>query len=300
MNTIITKTTSRNTIEEVIQYMSEVLSPAWYRLSRHRFNNEPDPDSRVIIRWGCTASTDTNPDIIYNRADKIRLVSNKKRCREYLYERGIPTPEPVGTICATDFPIVVRPAFHQKGKDFLLFNNLTELLRNRDKVTSMENPYYSKFYPKTTEYRVHVAHGKVLIVQQKVQTSDTNGENWSHDNGYTFEVVPWKQYRKDIVSLAVKTIEVLGMDFGAVDIMADPLNSRLPIAVVCEVNTSPRLEGYTAERYAEYFDWLLRTRETRHVTIPDETEPRHYVWKHRELKELNYDFEFKTETSINF
>jgi hypothetical protein len=85
------------------------------------------------------------------------------------------------------------------------------------------------------------------------------------------------------------------MDFGAVDIMADPLNSSLPKAVVCEVNTSPRLEGYTAERYAEYFDWLVKQNETRHVDIPDGTEPRHYVWKHRELKELNYDFTFKEQ-----
>jgi glutathione synthase/RimK-type ligase-like ATP-grasp enzyme len=301
MNIIISKRTSKKTIGEVLSYMDNPPSSIWYRLSRHDFTEPPPDEADLMIRWGCSSSIRTESEIEYNKREAIQLSSNKGKCRQYLYDNGIPVPKPVlhddifgarynGTF---RFPIVVRPTFHQKGKNFLLFNNLFELYNGWRSVGRLDHPYISEFYPKTTEYRVHVGHGKVLVVQQKVQTSEPVGENWSHENGYTFEVVPWKQYRKEIVDLAVKTIEVLGLDFGAVDIMADPLDSSLPIAVVCEVNTSPRLEGYTAQRYAKYFDWLVNTHETRHFEIPKDLRARHYAFKNRELIDEDYDLTFK-------
>jgi len=301
MKTIITKTTSRDTIGNVTAYMTEQLNPLWYRLSRHRYTSRPPDRVDLLIRWGCSVPLDTHIPLVYNKG--IGSMNNKGRVRQLLYENNIPVPKPVSHDdifgarynYTFRFPIVVRPAFHQRGKNFLLFNNLTELGEGWGKIGRLDNPYISEFYPKTTEYRVHVGHGKVLLVQQKVQTSVPVGENWSHENGYTFEVIGWKQYRKEIVDLAVRTIEVVGLDFGAVDIMADPLDSSLPVAVVCEVNTSPRLEGYTAQRYAEYFDWLIRTREVRHFKIPVDLKARHYAFKHRELRDNNYDLIFKEE-----
>ena len=296
MNIIISKRTSRNTVRGVLSYMDNPPSSLWYRLSKHGFTREPPNEVDLLIRWGCSASIDTGCEIEYNKREAIQLSSNKGKCRQYLYEKGIPVPKPVDLSRVNseeDLPFVVRPTFHQKGKDFLIFRNISDILNDGYKISRLENPYGSRFYPKTTEYRVHVGHGKVLVVQQKVQTSKPVGENWSHENGYTFEVVPWKQYRKEIVDLAVKTIEVLGLDFGAVDIMADPLDSSLPVAVVCEVNTSPRLEGYTAQRYAKYFDWLVNTHETRHFEIPKDLRARHYAFKNRELVDEDYDLTFK-------
>lgn len=300
MNTIIAKTTSKDSICEMIDNMNEDLKPEWYRLSRHDFTTVPQEYADLMIRWGCTASIGTDCRLVYNKAEGIRLASNKGKCRDILYQNNIAVPEPIdlnsfmGRQSDNDkFPMVVRPTFHQRGRNFLLFNNLYEFMNGRRSVSRLDRPYASRFYPKTAEYRVHVGHGKVLAVQQKLQTSETYGENWSHGNGYSFEVVPWKQYRKEIVDLGVKTIETLGLDFGAVDIMADPTDPELPQVVVCEVNTSPRLEGYTAERYAEYFDWLVNTNETRHFEIPEDLKARHYAFKHRELREYDYDLNFK-------
>lgn len=297
---IITKTTSIDTIENILREMNNCPTVTRYRLSRHRFL-DPPRDSEMTIRWGCSAGRDIEGEIVYNKKKNIRLSSNKGKCREFLYENNIPTPKPLthGDIFGARadgtfrFPIVVRPAFHQKGKNFLLFNNYTELYNKWNDIRRLDNPYISEFYPKTTEYRVHVGHGKVLVVQQKVQMFETHGENWSYENGYVFRVVPWKKYRKEIVDLAVKTIEVLGLDFGAVDIMADPEDDSFPVAVVCEVNTSPRLEGYTAKRYAKYFDWLINTHEIRHFQIPDGLKARHYAFKNRELEDDEYDLSFK-------
>lgn len=300
MNTIISKTTSRDTIGNILGCMNEELHPEWYRLSRHDFTEDPEDYADLMIRWGVTSEIRTACDLVYNKASKIKLSANKGECRQFLYDHDIPVPKPIthddlfGARYndTFKFPVVVRPTFHQRGKNFLLFNNLTELGEGWGKIGRLDHPYISEFYPKTTEYRVHVGHGKVLAVQQKLQTFVTNGENWSHENGYSFEVVPWKQYRRSIVDLGVRTIEAIGLDFGAVDIMADPLDSSLPVAVVCEVNTSPRLEDYTAQRYAEYFDWLIMTHETRHFKIPEGLKARHYAFKHRELRDCDYDLEF--------
>lgn len=296
MNIIISKTTSRDTIGEILSYMKNDLTPVWYRLSRHRFITSPPNIADVSIRWGCSPYIETIVGTAYNK--NVGKVMDKGKTRKLLYENGIPVPTPVDLerVNQEDLPFVVRPATHQKGKDFLLFNNLSDILNEGYKISRLNNPYASRLYPKTCEYRVHVAHGKVLLVQEKVSVSDEhNGVNWNYENGYSFVVINWKKYRKEIVDLAVRAIEILGLDFGAVDIMADPTDTDLPIAVVCEINTSPRLEGYTAQRYAEYFDWLIETKETRHFEIPPDLEARHYVFKHRELADWDYDLTFKGE-----
>lgn len=293
MNQIITKTTSRRTIGNILDNMQENLTPEYYRLSRGRFVDTVAEESDVSIRWGCTPRVPTRIDIEYNKREAVKLASDKGKCRQFLYDRGIPVPEPVRLdfVWESQFPIIVRPSFHQRGRNFLLFNNSFELRSKWGEILNLRQPYASRLFPKSKEYRVHVAHGKVLLVQEKLQTSPSQSAvNWNHENGYAFSVVPWKDYRGSIVRLSVDTIEAIGLDFGAVDILADPTISGLPNAVVCEVNTAPKLEGYTAERYAEYFDWLVRERHTNHFKVPEDTLARHYVFKHRELRDNQYDF----------
>lgn len=292
MNQIVTKTTSRETINAILERMQNPIEVAYYRLSRKRFTT-PVEHANLSIRWGCTPRVDTEIEI--NSREAVKLASDKGRCRDFLSEKGIPIPQAVDltNLSDDDFPLVVRPSFHQKGRGFLFFNNLFEFRERIGEVLNLNRPYASRFFPKSKEYRVHVGHGKVLLVQEKVR--DFSGQialNWNRENGYAFGVVPWKDYRSSIVRIAVDTIEAVGLDFGAVDILADPTNSGLPNAVVCEVNTAPKLEGYTAERYAEYFDWIIDNEETRHFEIPEQTRARHYVFKHRELRDNDYDFDF--------
>ncbi len=67
----------------------------------------------------------------------------------------------------------------------------------------------------------------------------------------------WSEIPRHLCPLAVDAVKIIELDFGAVDIMGYPEDSRLPRFSICEINTAPRLEGYTAERYAQYFDWLI-------------------------------------------
>ena len=45
----------------------------------------------------------------------------------------------------------------------------------------------------------------------------------------------------------------IGLDFGAVDIMANPTDITLPKRVVCEINTSPALSPLAIKKYVKYF-----------------------------------------------
>lgn len=294
MNTILYKVGSEETINNIVECMSNTLNKVRYSARRDRMLDKPEISNNVI-RWGCVGGTiQTRRGL--NKASAIRLTSNKGKCRKFLHDNGIAVPTPVDLhrLHRRDFPLVVRPEFHQKGQNFLLFNNGNELRASRGEIERLHNPYVSRYYPKQSEWRVHVAHGRVLLVQEKVGP-DTRQHSWNHENGFNFEVVNWDDYREDIVRLAVDALELTELDFGAVDILADPRGwfTDLPSAVVCEINTAPKLEGYTAQRYAEYFDWFIRTKEKRHFIIPENAEAEDYAFRHEELSDDDYLFNFK-------
>lgn len=287
MNVLLAKTLSKDTVNKILSYMKEDITPVYYWKRKQTIINKPTYVGN-LIRWGVSA--DLSSDMTYNKASAIEKTSNKGNFRIALQQNGVAVPKTVTSkekVSQLTFPVVVRPNHHQRGKDFLLFNNLYNLMSSR-KVDSLSNPYYSSFFPKTAEWRVHIGHGKVLAVQQKLQTSEA--ENWNHASGSTFQVVYWKNYRKDILDLALEAYRVSGLDFCAVDVMSDPTVRSLPVAVVCEINTSVGADDYICQRYAEYFDWLLRVEPEGHFKIPNDTPARHYVFKHRELQENDYDF----------
>lgn len=112
-------------------------------------------------------------------------------------------------------------------------------------------PLYTKYVFKEKEFRVHVANGKVIDVQQKIRDPDREPTNWkvrSHDNGFI--------YARNSVSpddnrdqLAVAAVAALGLDFGAVDLIVD----KHGVYYFLEANTAPGLEGQTVEAYQKAF-----------------------------------------------
>ena len=116
-------------------------------------------------------------------------------------------------------------------------------------------PLYVQYVKKTKEFRVHVAFGEVIDVQEKRKRRDlpedftTNFQVRNHHTG-------WVYCREDIIepdglrNMAIQATQTLGLDFGAVDLIYNKHRNE----VVClEVNTAPGLEGQTVDRYAEAF-----------------------------------------------
>lgn len=121
-------------------------------------------------------------------------------------------------------------------------------------------PLYVQYVKKQDEYRVHVAFGEVIDVQQKRKRKElpedfgTNYQVRNHHTGWIYcrEGI---QEPTGLRDMATKTVQELGLDFGAVDLIH---NAKRNEVYVLEVNTAPGLEGTTVTKYAEAFVKALK------------------------------------------
>ena len=111
-----------------------------------------------------------------------------------------------------------------------------------------EAPLYTKYVPKYDEFRVHVAFGSVIDVQQKKRRhghENVNSQVRSYGNGWVFcreGIEP----HQSVLDEAVAAVASLGLDFGAADVGFTRSGS---IATIYEVNTACGLEGSTIDSY---------------------------------------------------
>jgi hypothetical protein len=119
-----------------------------------------------------------------------------------------------------------------------------------DVDTLVSAPLYTLHSKHKDEYRVHVFKGEVLDVQKKKRKLGFTGRSSgirNHSNG-------WVYARTDVAipdmlcPIAVQAVELLGLDFGAVDIGHKIIDNKF---FVFEVNTAPGLEGSTLDKYAK-------------------------------------------------
>lgn len=131
----------------------------------------------------------------------------------------------------------------------------------------VDAPLYTRYYPKTHEFRVHVFNGKVIdLTQKKLKggpnaREDSNTIVRSHGNGWVHAHGDISLLPEDRILIEMgcsSSIAGLGLLFGAVDVLAilEPPDAdtkrRLKSFVVCEVNTGPGLENTeTIEAYSK-------------------------------------------------
>jgi len=254
MNGVIRYKHSKDTIRGIIENLKTPVeifkSVNGHKTNRHYFYD-------TLVRWGCVASIDC--EIEYNPAEAISNSSDKLKARRIMEQNNVAIPKTYGLAeIPEDYPVIGRPRKHYGGNHFYFCEDFYDYVEARQNGAE----YFTEFYPKTTEYRVHVAHSKVIILAEKVV--DENGDNqnpWNlNENGdcKEFNTLRWGEYPHHITTLGIRAVRALGLDYGAVDILADPAYGNYPQAVVLEVNTSPLLGEYGQSRYAEYFDWLLK------------------------------------------
>lgn len=127
-------------------------------------------------------------------------------------------------------------------------------------------PLYTRYFRKQAEYRVHVAFGKVLLVQQKRRQngfSELDAPNKelvrTHGNGWVFTINGLSSiergYDTVLRNLAVDAAGAVGCNHCAVDILVNHDSGQL---VVCEINSCPALEaGSTLTAYTNAFkEWI--------------------------------------------
>jgi len=120
-----------------------------------------------------------------------------------------------------------------------------------DGITALEGkdteiPYaafYTRVFPKTQEFRVHVFNGKVIdFVERRrsVRHPDAPDLIRSWKNGWIFahnNIHLSAGLRERLDTAAIGAVEAVGLQFGAADILTDA-DGRL---AVCEVNSCPGL-----------------------------------------------------------
>lgn len=120
-------------------------------------------------------------------------------------------------------------------------------------------PLYTKYIKKKAEFRVHVVDGgpPQVLVTQKVARPGAEVTNWrvrSHHNGFIFQE-PASNLPANLInrlkSLAENAVNLLDLDFGAVDIIWNEQTNHL---YFLEVNTAPGITGRTVDFYRNAFE----------------------------------------------
>lgn len=210
------------------------------------------------INWGLTNIPWRSDDFLINKTSAVLNSSNKLRTFELLDSKEIPIP-----LWCTDIE-TARTLFDSDDKEKVVCRTLLSsssgngivIAKSPDEVVPA--PLYTLYIKKKIELRVHVVAGRVIYIQQKRRLTTeqleargiTNRCKYIRNlsNGYIFsgDVEPLDSTTESLVYIySLASIESLGLDFGAVDLI---ITGDYQVYVL-EVNSAPGLEGTTLSKY---------------------------------------------------
>ena len=144
------------------------------------------------------------------------------------------------TARSLQYPIMCRTILNgHSGSGIVLANTDKDLV---------ECPLYVEYKKKKNEYRVHVFNGKVIDITQKrtrkdAEFVDTKIRNFKNGWIYARENL---EIPHDLELQALRVVGVLGLKFGAVDLIWNEYENK---SYVLEVNTAPGVVGTTLTNY---------------------------------------------------
>lgn len=126
-------------------------------------------------------------------------------------------------------------------------------------------PLYTRYFRKDAEYRVHVAFGNVILIQQKRRENGREQQDnehliRTHANGWVFTVndlaCDSRNYRTSLCDLALRGATAVGANHCAVDVLvrhSNPYDLR-----IVEINSAAAIRANsTLEAYTEAFSrWI--------------------------------------------
>lgn len=197
----------------------------------------------LVVNWG---ASDCPYDVHFNQPEAVRVASNKEQAFVAMERSGVTIPKFTTDKAVArnwDTSVVVRRLLNSyAGRGIEVVDTECHELPDA--------PLYTEYVPKTDEYRVHVMRDNAFFVQRKARSYACDNPNWqirNHDNGFVFAHNENRPIPDDVVTQAVKAVDSIGLDFGAVDVV---WNKRREKAYVLEVNTAPGLTGETITKYA--------------------------------------------------
>ncbi len=220
----------------------------------------------IIIGWGNGAApswmnrAEARRVRMLNKPAAVNIAGNKLSTLQKLKHAGINVPDFTTDInvarrwISHGHTIVERHSLRGNSGDGIRVVGLHD-----EEISSTVNaaPLYTKFVPKTKEFRVHVFGGEVIdMIEKKKVLSERRDHTFnkyvsSIHQGWVFSRTGMESIPA-VKNIAVNAVRVLGLDFGAVDII---FYDGLPY--VLEVNTAPGLTGTTLIKYANAFKRLM-------------------------------------------
>jgi glutathione synthase/RimK-type ligase-like ATP-grasp enzyme len=148
------------------------------------------------------------------------------------------------------FPLLARKRYHSQGRDIIYIHDREQL------ENDLEDDMYDflvEYVNKTSEYRVHFLRDYDTLVSVKFNP-DNDGDPIvrSHQNKWN-QISYDREWKDALIELAKKTMDILGYDFGAIDIIR-----KKDKLYVLEINTAPGLEDRKLNIYADYFRKMER------------------------------------------
>lgn len=228
-----------------------------------------DKKDLTLINWGNSTIdlSSFRQARVLNKPHKIRNASHKLDFFKTIERDNADSILPVKIPDWTTHVSVARQ-WYDEGHDVVIRNVLQghsgeglDLVRYDDNVSASsaiyQAPLYTKYMKKRDEYRVHVVKNTPILIQRKAVPHGTTPENYqirNHSNGFVFTISDVNP-PVAVISNAINAVNVLGLDFGAVDVI---WNERNKEATVLEVNTACGLAGDTTRaRYAQAFENYL-------------------------------------------
>lgn len=215
-------------------------APSAFRLAEQDDSIVLNRGTHGDINWGrAYAETRLNPD--------TSKAANKRVMRQLFAEHDVPMPRLIGLVdIIRDFQhgqvVVGRPDRHTKGRGFWLCRDGAEVMRACEGTRRKQAAtHFMEYVEAPREYRVHVFQGKSIRISEKSYTDPANKRA-----GYT--TAKPRHEVAHVRAAAKKALEAVGLDFGAVDVLADDINCW-----VLEVNSAPGLGGSMPQLYVATF-----------------------------------------------
>lgn len=213
---------------------------------------------KVVINWGSSqVPAEVAKCKILNRPEKIADTTNKLKFFQKVEKEGICPPHTTSMEKALAWvgeghTVVARTILNGSGGAGIVLMDKN----NPDKF--VKAPLYVKYIPKTEEYRVHIAFGKVIDIQRKTLNKEKAAEigadniNWkvrNLENGFIYQRANVNP-PQDVLNFSIKALAITGLDFGGVDIVVGKKDGK---PYVLEINSAPGLQGQTVESYGLAF-----------------------------------------------
>lgn len=189
------------------------------------------------VNWGRRrADTLLNPDI----SNSV----NKWHMRRLFQRYDVPMPKLVDSLDEhITYPILGRKTFHTRKKGFYVCNSYDDVEKALQKGASHFMEYVRGDNIK--EFRCHIFRGKSIRLSEKLFDEELSD----------YVTIKPTLNKKPMREAAKKAVGALGLDFGAVDILADGES-----VWVLEVNAAPGLGGSTPRVYTEAINKYLEER----------------------------------------